>query len=600
MTRMGRAAWHVRLKHSEAVRDGAVLLLVCAWCLLVTRTSVGLAQRVRSLGQLPPFEIDPSLPGQIVLNAEQGLGLCHWLDPDVLSHPYVGWAYDAGARASGWSTIEPQDGLYSWAALDEEIRKARTREKRIWLEVLTSEGLVPQWARDAGVQLVGSFDLPVPWNETYLRLLRRVVHAMAARYDENPTVDAIILMPGGCYGEMTICNASQDEDAWLAAGYSDAQFVEAVKQIIDIYLEEDYQWEDGSHTHGFRKTPVVLQLGGGLYGPINAIAGQVLEYAMPTYGMRVWLKYNGLGGSKDMETIYSTYGAITRVGYEPVGTSADFLNRPEHYIQLALDHHSSYLCLQRGYFALSDVQWQEAREMAARYLGAQIVHQGIEAPSSVRHGQEYVFATSWVNRGTVPLMYGQRQGTMDIPASYDILIAFVRPATGVSVFEHSFTPAIPTTNWYSAQTMRIEEAIAIPVSVPVGEYDLRIALVRPDAQPNDPLRCFRLVNADLHDGSGRYTVGRITVLNQGTPPATSTATATQTPSMTPTGTGSPSHTPTATGTLTPTATLTPTIVTPTLTVTGTATRTPTLTATRTRTATPMLYWLYLPAIMKGR
>ena len=60
MTRMGRAAWHVRLTQSEAVRDEAALLLVCAWCLLVTRTSVGLAQRVRSLGQLPPFEIDPS------------------------------------------------------------------------------------------------------------------------------------------------------------------------------------------------------------------------------------------------------------------------------------------------------------------------------------------------------------------------------------------------------------------------------------------------------------------------------------------------------------------------------------------------------------
>jgi len=207
-----------------------------------------------------------------------------------------------------------------------------------------------------------------------------------------------------------------------------------------------------------------------------------------------------------------------------------------------------------------------------------------------------------VNRGSVPLMYGQRHGTKDIPASYDILIALVRPATGVSVFEHSFTPGIPTTNWYSAQTVHIEEAIAIPVSVPVGEYDLRIALVRPDAQPDDPLRCFRLVNTDLHDGSGRYTVGRITVLNQGTPPATSTATATQTPSMTPTATGSPSHTPTATGTLTPTATatLTPTLVTPTSTVTAIASHTPTLTATRTRTATPMLYWLYLAAIMKGR
>jgi len=121
----------------------------------------------------------------------------------------------------------------------------------------------------------------------------------------------------------------------------------------------------------------------------------------------------------------------------------------------------------------------------------------------------------------------------DVPASYDILTAFVDAASDVPVFQHSFTPSTPTTEWYSAQPITIQAAIAIPGSVPTGEYDLRIALVNPNHSPYDARRYFRLVNVDLDDGGGRCTVGRITVLNEATP----TATAAPAPTLTPTPTG---------------------------------------------------------------
>jgi len=543
MKEAGHRSSRISRGHAQPVRGRAVLLLTCVMVVLLAGARLVWAQRAATTAQLPPFEMDPTLPGQIVLNADQGLGQCHWLDPNIVSRSYVSWGYDVG---SSWPAVEPQPGVFNWTRADAEIAKARRMGKRIWLELHTTEGQVPQWAKDAGVVLVGSRGgTPVPWNETYLRLLRRAVHAMAARYDGNPTVDAVNLMAGGCYGEMAICNYIQDEAAWLAAGYTDARYAEAVKQIIDIYLEEDYEWEDGSHTHGFLKTPVVLQIGSGLYGRVGSVLLPVVDYAISKYGMRVWLKYNGLGGFDLAEWVFPDYNTATRVGYEPSGVHQDFLNRPEHYIEMALEDHSSYLCLQDVYFNIYDEQWQQAREMAARYLGAQIVSQGIEAPASVRRGQEYTFTTRWVNRGTVPLMYGQLQGIKDVPTSYDILIAFVHPATGVPVFEHIFTPAVPTTNWYSAQAVRIEQAITIGASVPAGEYDLRIALLRPDVQPDDPRRYFRLVNTDLHDGSGRYTVGRITVLDDGgtpLPTSTPTATPTATPSATTAVTPSPSPT----------------------------------------------------------
>jgi len=503
--------------YSRPVRLRALLLL----CLMLGLLPASGTRAALPDKELPPFRIDPDLPPQIVLNAEQGLGQCHWLDSTILSTPDVGWAYDASEASSGWKTIEPQDGIFNWALLDAQVGKARNLEKRIWLELLTTEGQTPQWARDAGVSVIGSRGgTPAPWNETYQGLLRRAVHAMAARYDDNPTVDAINLMAGGCYGEMVICAPRVDRRIWEQAGYTDERFIEAVKRIIDIYLEEEYVWEDGSKSHGFLQTPVVLQVGSGLYGHTTAVIRPVVEYAMSKYGMRVWLKYNGWGGSYDMGWLYQDYDTVTRVGYEPAGNSLDFLNRPKEYVRTALEQHASYVCLQETYFDIVDPKWQEAREMAASYLGAQIVHQATQSPDSIVVGQEYTFITNWVNRGTTPLMRPERQGVKDIPASYHVAIAFVDAASGSPVFEHSFAPAVPTTKWYSAQPVRIEEVILIPASVPAGKYDLRIALLNPNLSTHDEHRYFRLTNVELHDGSGRYTVGQVTVRNQTTTTAT--------------------------------------------------------------------------------
>ena len=510
-----------------SVRVRALLLAY----LMLGLVSVATAQAAAPDNELPPFRIDPNLPPQVVLNADQGLGQCHWLATHILSTPYVSWAYDSSETASGWSAIEPQEGVFNWAPLDAEIAKARSLGKRIWLELHTTEGQTPQWVRDAGVVLVGSRGgTPIPWNETYQRLLRRAVHAMAARYDDDPTVDAINLMAGGCYGEMVICAPQTDQRAWEQVGYTDERFVEAVKQIIDIYLEEEYKWEDGASTHGFLKTPVVLQLGSGLYGHTATVIQPVVEHAMAKYGMRVWLKYNGFGGGYDMGWVYQQYNTVTRVGYEPAGNSLDFLIKPRDYVRTALDQHASYLCLQEPYFDISEPKWKEAHELAARYLGTHIVSQGVDAPDRILAGYEYPFISNWVNRGTTPLMRPERQGVKDVPFSYDILIAFVNAANGSPVFEHSFTPAMPTTSWYTAEPIRIEEAIHIPTSVPAGKYDLRIALVNPNLPPNDEKRYFHLVNVDLHDGSGRYSVGQITVLSESTPIATVTTGPTPTPS----------------------------------------------------------------------
>jgi hypothetical protein len=516
-----------------AIASASFLLVSCSTATPAPTTVPATSPQpvtVSEENELPPFVLDPNLPADIVLNAEQGLGQCHWLDPDIVANPLVSWAYDSSEASTGWNSIEPEPGVFYWDALDAEIEKAAILGKRIWIELHTTEGRTPQWALDQGVELVGSRGgTPLPWNETYQRLLRRAIHAMAARYDGHPAVDAVNVMAGGCYGEMEICAKQFDLEDWEQAGYTDERFIQAVNQIVDIYLEEEYTWEDGTKTHGFQKTPVVLQLGSGLYERTRVVIQPVVEHCVGTYGERVWLKFNGWGTEWEMRWIYQDYDTVTRVGYEPAGNSTDFLDNPQYYVRQALDHHSSYVCLQSPYFDADDPKWQEAREMAARYLGAQIVHEGTEAPSTVLRGQAYDFVSNWVNRGTVPPMRFVRQGIKSVPVSYDILIALVDPVSGSTVFEHTFTPAVPTTKWYSAQPVTIQETLSIPSSVPLGTYDLRTALVNPGYSEGDQRHFLRLVNVDQHDGSGRYTVGQINVGDGGITP-TATPAATETPS----------------------------------------------------------------------
>jgi len=508
----------VRPGYRQRTGHSASLLLA----VLLSTLCFALPTSIAAQEGLPPFRIDPSLPADIVVNPNQGLGQCHWLDSGILSQPYVSWAYDSSVAISSWSVIEPEPGVFNWDPLDAQIAKAQALGKRIWLELHTSEGQTPQWARDAGVVVVGSRGgVPVPWNETYQQLLRRVVHAMAERYDDNPTVDAINVAAGGCYGEMTICAASTDKNVWEEAGYTDERFIEAVKKIIDIYLEAEV-WDlvgDPTLSHGFVRTPAVLQLGSGLYGHTISVIPPVAEYAVSTYGMRVWLKYNGFGGSYDMAWLYEKYVTQTRVGYEPSGNSLEFLMKPGEFVQAALKQHSSFLCLQETYYTISDPNWDEARTVAARYLGSQIVTLGADAPQQVQVEQEWPVVTRWVNRGTTPLMRPERQGIRDVPASYDIAIALVDTNSGSVVWEHTFTPSVPTTQWYSATPVSIEEVMTVPASVMDGTYDVRVGLVNPGFERGDSQRHLKLVNIELGDGNGRYGVGSVRIVNEPSPTA---------------------------------------------------------------------------------
>jgi len=257
-----------------------------------------------------------SLRDNLVENHLQGLGLCHSTQINILEDPSVSWSYDAGSSVE-WPTVEPNDGQFNWTPMDDLLAISKAFGTKAWLQIQNHDA-TPEWAKTKSVSgvtmefLGGSSPsycdendrLPVPWNTAYLALWRRAIHKMAERYDNNDTIEAIVTMASGGYGEMAVCSSCGHDDCWDdAAGCSHGdwqctsdKFIQGVKDLIDLYLEEEHTWGSegvlppSTVTHGFLKKPVILQLGSGPYDATNYVIQGVLEYAIPKYGMRVLFK----------------------------------------------------------------------------------------------------------------------------------------------------------------------------------------------------------------------------------------------------------------------------------------------------------------------
>jgi hypothetical protein len=273
-----------------------------------------------------------------------GLGQCH---ASGAGRGYLmsTWSYSAGGE-SAWNTIEPQRGVYNWAGLDSLINRARADKKKIWIQVLHNnpQSFAPQWAVDAGVEVVNTYygSLPVIWGTKYREIFGGVLKAMADRYDKDEYLDvvgAVLIMGGGYYGEMAIkpqCGIGmgcQNPDVLdpnnvlvksIAKAYGktpqevatshgctvqgramtcytfDDLYIDSIQKTIDMYAST------------FKKLPVVIQLGTGLSFQ-GRVSSEVVRYANCKYADRVWTKFNGWEPGTSSGPGNWTY---SRTGYE--------------------------------------------------------------------------------------------------------------------------------------------------------------------------------------------------------------------------------------------------------------------------------------------
>lgn len=311
----------------------------------------------------------------------------------------VSWSYLSGPGLY-WSTLEPERGTFVFDQppinsatgqpyLDcadkpfktlKQMVDAVPEGQKVWLQVVTDTGAcpkyavckdslgndrlpkpwpepttIPKWALDYGVPSLENPEAgavcgnsPSQWDPKYRELLKEMLQALAKEYDQNPKVEAYLMMSGGLWGEMALpyhaysynCHEAitDPDNVWVKEmariynttrevliqpcnGFSycfDFYYVESIKKLIDTYAES------------FSK-PVVLQLGGGTSCKTGEIVNAVADYATKNYGPKVWLKQNGWGNptSDAYFRIFNTFKNQTRI-VEEVGWSDLWANAPEH------------------------------------------------------------------------------------------------------------------------------------------------------------------------------------------------------------------------------------------------------------------------------
>ena len=234
------------------------------------------------------FTISVSVLAASVAKRANGIKNSHIVTPVVSSalliNPGQGWvlygspknqtaktlAYaSVGYTRYNWSDIEPQEGVYNWSLIDNELKEWTDVNKKFAFGVMnansstpTNQYVTPKWVFNDGAVAIKSWTydnillrkgiqyIPVWDNPIFLRKVQDFVTALAQRYDGNPDIAFIDIRSYGNWGAQGV-NGLPHSVLLTPAG---------VQEHIQIYK------------NAFKHTQLICPWGSPLYKSIYARA----------------------------------------------------------------------------------------------------------------------------------------------------------------------------------------------------------------------------------------------------------------------------------------------------------------------------------------
>jgi hypothetical protein len=193
-----------------------------------------------------------------------------------------------------WKDIEASENVFTWSSVDAAITAAANVGKKSILR------LVPNWSSQLqaspnwllskpGIEVYsnGAFESPLPWSSVYQTEFASTVTAFGARYNSNPSVEAIQIPAGGRYGEIFMHTSPPGDMV--------AEYPAALEWVIDLFA-----------TH-FPDKPLILM--------VNSIGNSIGENAA-AYAVAAgyWLESNHyVAGNGLTRTILATHAFSTKI-----------------------------------------------------------------------------------------------------------------------------------------------------------------------------------------------------------------------------------------------------------------------------------------------
>lgn len=450
-----------------------------------------------------------------ILAATRSIDLTEmWNSEKVLKNPHKGWYhhyYDNGLWGYGtksdsdldnfpgmnhlylrlpWSNLEPEEGKFDWAVIDNVIDKWTAKGYSISFCITAKEtGITyatPEWVKDEGAK--GTY-YPIwgvnAWEPDYgdpifLVKLENFHKAFAARYDSKPWLEYVHIGSYGDWGEGHTSFSSQKSFP-----------VDVLKKHIDIYKK-----------YYMKSTLAIAD--GWVNDRRDNNGVQLQDYILQN---RITFKDDSVNGSYYVDTFPSTYSVQSPELFDRVFLAKPAILELQHYIMQKKDKdwigvngsvkggdllkgaidisHATFV----GYHGYANEWLQENPTLAgklANRMGYWYFLKSTELPISITRGRSTTFKLKWENQGVAPAYH-----------SYKLKLAL----KGTKGIYTQYLTESNNKSWLPGTTIEETYSINVSRSLLAGNYKVAIALVE---EENNISRPIELALKDQLKGSDNF------------------------------------------------------------------------------------------------
>jgi len=388
-----------------------------------------------------------------------------------------------------WKYIEPEMGDYNWVLIDKVLRIAHERNQTLMLRIAPYGNIperdVPGWYRTmvgekSEWEPVGKKWMVDPEDLRYAFYFGRLIIELGKRYDGHPDIEAVDVAIVGAYGEGAGSKyLTQKTRETLVRAYTD----NFKKTPLIMLLTDKETNEFGlSQTNVGYRVDCIGDLGfwakdqSGIIHMYDYYPQWIINNGMKDAWEKAPLSFEICG------TLVSLKGEKGSCKYCQGYNSDDI----KYIIDETLKWHMSSF---NAKFTSIPEEWRPLIDDWLKKMGYRFVLRKFTFPESVKVNGKLTFTSWWDNKGVAPCYK-------------DFLLAVRltnKVRSEILITDANIKSWLPGDNLY-------DDAVFIPIDMPVGIYDLQIGIV--DRQYYKPKVKIAI---EGRDADGWYSLGKIEI-----------------------------------------------------------------------------------------
>jgi Domain of unknown function (DUF4832)/Beta-galactosidase len=350
-----------------------------------------------------------------------------------------------------WATLEPQEGQYNFALIDDLLKRCRDNNQalafRVMCEDPSGEGL-PQWLIDKGIKRTyspcpqeGAHYAPDMSDPIFKYYHERLIRALGERYDGHPDLALLDIGSVGLWGEWHIyCDPSLMPDSAIC------------HSIVDLYYE------------AFPNTP------------LTALMACIFDDSYAVHkgncGWRAdsWGDADGSGGRWNHHEYYywptnNKYPQLWKTGTvafepgEPGGTMSGWTAPVKKIVDDAIAWHSTFV---QNKSQVIPSYFMPDMERLVMKLGFRLVLRNISFQNPVPAGSEIPIKMKWENLGIAP-PYRDHRIAFRLLDTNNVI-------HGIAITDQSVKGWLPGEK-------EVTVNYKLPDDIPGGDYSLEMGIV---------------------------------------------------------------------------------------------------------------------------